>query len=317
MLWTLALLGCASAPEPVRLRDWMRVGVDPEAEAAEVEAGLAAAGWARTQRVAGSGYVALGFTRGEERAIRVVTARGVTAALDSHEGDGVRVRHGAVRLDEREPDVDGDGSPEVVIARDAEDGPCLAVLRIGEAGQVTLAPDDAEALQPGSCVGALRDVDGDGVVEALARLRWPEVAVGAEVAEVEAALVLEEGAWRSRGAPTGYAEAERERRAEALARARAARDLPRALRLAVELAALAHLDGATVSAQVERFDASLDGLVLTEEVSVAVDAARALIASGWGARPDPAMSRSSADEQANEGAGRAAGLSQPEGDQDP
>lgn len=301
----------------MRLDDWMRVGVDPEVEAARVERALLDAGWRTTARVDGEGFVALGFEREEQRAVRVVTRRGVAASLDSHEPDGVRERHGPVRLVEEVLDVDHDGVPELTLARGDADDACLAVIEIDEDGRVTLMADDAEALQPGSCVTALEDVDDDETLEALALLRWPELALEDEVAEVRAVLTLEEGAWRARGVPSAYGEVERARREEALAQARATRDLPRALRLAVELTALAHLDGATVARQVERFDGALAGLVLTEPAAEVAARVRAVIASGWGATEDPAMGPGSRDEQEEQDAGGAPGLPQPQGDQDP
>lgn len=313
----LVLAGCASAPEPVRLDDWMRVGVDPRQEAARVEQGLTDAGWQTRARVEGEGFVALGFQRAEQRAVRVITRRGVAASLDSHEPDGVRERHGPVRLVDGTLDVDRDDAPELTLARGDGDDACLAIVEIDDEGRVTLMPDDADALQPGSCVTALEDVDGDETPEALALLRWPELALESEVAEVRAVLTLEDGGWRARGTPTEFGEAERTGREERLTQARAARDLDAALRLAVELTALAHLDGATVPRQVERFDAALSGLVLTEPARDAAARAREVIASGWGAAEDPAMAPGSRDGQEEEARRGAPRLSEPEGDQDP
>lgn len=266
----------------------MRVGVEPAEEAARVRATLTGSGFEVARRLEGEGFVALGFAHPEgRRAVRVITSRGVAAALDSHEPDGVRTRHGAVRLlapDEGDGhDRDGDGLAEVVVARDAAGATCLAILRVGEDGRVTLAPTDAERLAPGACPSALADVDGDGTPEVLVELRWPDLTVeGMEAPpSLRAALVLDDGAWRASGLPVVYARRERARRLSALEAARRGFDVPAAIRLAVELAALAHLTGASVAAQVERFDEALAGVVLTRAQVDRVAAIRAVIGGGW------------------------------------
>ena len=57
--------------------------------------------------------------------------------------------------------------------------------------------------------------------------------------------------------------------------------------IGVELAALAHLAGAAMSAQVERFDAALAGMVLSEAEAARAAEIRGAIAAGWRA-PDAA-----------------------------
>lgn len=285
MLVSLACLvaSCGGARSEVPPEAYLRVGVDVEEEAREVEATLVRAGWTRTDRIANDRFVALGFARGDARAIRVVTRRGVAVALDSLEPDGVRVRHGDVHLESLGDDVDGDGAPEVVVSRASHDERCLALLRVDEEGRVTLAADDAEALQPGSCVTAFSDVDDDGVPEALVSLAWPELAIDGVVARLHAPLTLEDGAWRARGVPTSYAEHERETRTTALVAARASGRIAEVVRIALELAALAHLEGATAAAQVHHFDDALEGVALDDAHRSALEAVRAVLRSGWGA----------------------------------
>lgn len=306
-LLQLSLLGCAGTPEPVRFEDWLRVGVDTEDEAAAVERQLTSGGFTRTTRLTSPRFVALAFTREDgKRAVRVVTSRGVVASLDSHEADGVRERHGAVRLlelDGIEHDVDGDGAPEVVVARDEASRVCHAVLRIDQEGRAIAVPDDAAELAPGGCVTGFEDVDGDGTMEALAGLSWPELALDG-VPRVDAVLVAHEGGFRARGAPVVHQTREREQREQALQAAHTRLDVAEALRLGVELAALAHLDGAALDAQVRRFDRALSGLVLTRGQLVAVRRARRWIAAGWrapGTRDTPAVR---SDGQEEEEAGR-------------
>ncbi|MFK7984388.1 MAG: FG-GAP repeat domain-containing protein [Sandaracinaceae bacterium] len=284
----LTLVGCAGAPEPVRFEDWLRVGVETEDEAEAVERQLTSGGFTRTTRLHSPRFIALAFTRADgRRAVRVVTSRGVVASLDSHEPDGVRERHGPVRLleldDVIDHDLDGDGAPEVVVARDEAGRVCHAVLRIDEEGRALAVADDAAELTPGGCVTGFSDVDGDGAFEALAGLSWPQLALDG-VPQVDAVLVADEGGFRARGAPAVHQTRERESRERALQVAHTRLNVADALRLGVELAALAHLDGAALDAQVGRFDRAMQGLVLTRGQLVAVRRARRWIAAGW--RPD-------------------------------
>ena len=179
-LLSLALMGCGATSEEPLLERWVRVGTDPEREAEAVTRGLAAGGYRATQRIAGEGFIALAFVReaDDRRAVRVITRIGVAVALDSHETDGVRTRHGAVRLVETgASDVDGDGRPEVVVARDGEEGTCIAVIRIAEDGRPSAPAIEADALAPGRCASSLEDVDGDGAQEAIMELAWPALAI--------------------------------------------------------------------------------------------------------------------------------------------
>ncbi|MEC7524811.1 MAG: VCBS repeat-containing protein [Myxococcota bacterium] len=285
----LCSLGCGGGSRSLRLEDWVRVGVDPRAEAEAIERALTDAGWSLATRREAPDFVALAFTRDEQRAIRLVTRRGVVLALDSHELDGLRIRHGLVSLPEppRE-DLDGDGRPDLLIAREEADAPrCLAVVRVDEEGRAASLPIAGDALATGACASELVDVDGDGELEAVVALRWPELAMEGEVPAVEAPLVLSSEGWRPDGLPATHRDAELAPRLAALERARAELDVPQAARLGVELAALAHLAGAAMSAQVERFDAALAGMVLSEAEAARAAEIRGAIAAGWRA-PDAA-----------------------------
>ena len=285
---------CAGALEGPRPEDWMRVGVEPGEEAVEVEAALREAGWTRTERRAGDGFVALAFERGEQYAVRVVSRRGVVVALDSHEPDGLRERHGRVSLPEPpRSDLDGDGREDVLVARDDDAGErCLAVVRVDPEGRAEALPIAGDALATGACASALTDVDGDGRLEAMVSLRWPQLAVRGEVPGVDAPLVLTAEGWRPDGLPASHEASETEARRAALEAAREGLDVGVSVRLGVELAALAHLSGAAMSAQVERFDAALEGLVLEEADAARVAEIRAAIALGWRA-PDGACATES------------------------
>lgn len=285
-----ALAGCgAGARAQVPLERWLRVGADPHAEAAAVTRALEEAGWRAVQRLEDEELVALAFVhRDGRRAIRVLTRAGVAVALDSHETDGVRLRHGAVRLVDlgvAGHDVDADGRPEVVLARDADGRSCIAVVRIGEDGRPRAAPIGIEAIAPGHCASALEDVDDDGRYEAIAELAWPELAIApGEVPSVRIALPARDGGWPAGPMLASYEEREREVRRRALDAARARLDVAAASRLGVELAALANLAGAPLASQTQHYDEALAGLVLREHERERIDAVRAYIAGGWGAR---------------------------------
>lgn len=286
------LLAACGAPRATRApEEYLRVGVDPSGEAEAVARALEDAGFRTAQRVEGHGFVALAFVRESDgrRAIRVITRIGVAVALDSHESDGVRVRHGEVRLVEHgaaEHDLDADGRPEVAVARVEEGGgECLAVIRLFPDGRARAARIEAENVAPGSCASALDDVDGDGRLEAIVALEWPALALSASsVPALRVALGADEGGWRAAATPAAFVERERAERRRALSDARERLDVAYASRLGVELAALANVSGATVDAQVRAYDEALAGLVLREDERDRAQAVRAYIAAGWAQR---------------------------------
>ncbi|MCB9592169.1 MAG: VCBS repeat-containing protein [Sandaracinaceae bacterium] len=287
-LLSIGLLGCGPVAEPVGPEAYLRVGVTPSEEAAALRERLEASGWELTREVETERFVAVAFARGEsERAVRVITQRGVVAALDSHEADGVRERHGLVTLaDPAARDLDGDDREELVVLREGGPTPCLAVLRFDDRGGVRAAADDAASLREGACVARFEDVDRDGTLEAIVPLSWPELALDDDAPAIEVALVAREGGWHADGMPAVYVERVRAGQAEALAAAREHHDVSAAAARAVEIAALAHLTGAAVAAQVERFDAALSGVVLTDAQRDRVAEIRAVIGAGW-REPEP------------------------------
>ena len=258
-------------------------------EADAVSATLRRAGWNETLRLSTPRMVALALSRGtDERAVRVVTQRGVAVSLDSHEPNGISVRHGAVGLapSPNPLDVTGDGVEEVVLVRDGQDGSrCIAVIAVDPVGLARRVVVEADAIAVGACASGLRDVDDDGTVEAIIALRWPELAFGrseaAAVPQVEVALAYSERRFRSSAIVVSYIEAERARRLERLEQARARYDVAESARWGVELAALAGLGGASPAAQVRTFDAATAGLILSEGQADRLASIRAMIIRGW------------------------------------
>lgn len=130
----LVALGCAG-PEP-RVPDhlFLRAGVDPVEEAAEVERALTAAGFEVLVRLGGAGYRALSLRHPDGRtAVRVTTGRGVALAIDAPARPGAP--RAAVWLPTDVPtarDLDGDGMHELVVAvrTHGREAACLGLVRV-------------------------------------------------------------------------------------------------------------------------------------------------------------------------------------------
>ena len=277
-------MGCSAPPRSLRLEDFVRPGVDMEAEAEAVSSTLERAGWERTESRRSERFIALAFRRGEaERAVRVVTGRGVAVSLDSHEPNGVVLRHGAVGLAAapNPVDVTRDGVPEIVVSRVGPDGStCIAILSVDEAGSARAVAVESHMFAPGACPASLADVDDDGRLEVMVTLRWPHLAID-EVPSIDIALGFADGAFSARELAVDYLGAERARRQEALGAARGRHAVDAASRLSVELAALAGLGGASWGAQVRVFDDGVSGLILSEDQAGRLDTIRDTIRRGW------------------------------------
>jgi hypothetical protein len=286
LLIGLVPAACGSADPPPHVAHdiaAIRAGVDPRDEARAVAEGLERAGFAIEARLEHDEVVALGAKHDNGRtAIRIVTARGIAAALDAEDPE-----RGLALLvyDERsDPDLDGDGRPEIAVATlDPELGrACIALARVGPDGTVLAVPIELGRLGEEACVESVEDVGGDARPELIAVAHDVALSRGV-IPSVRVPLAV-----RGRGyAPAppatfgAFWEAERNAREERLAGARAARDLEGVYHLAVELAGLERERGAPVSAQLRAFDAAFRGLVLTEGVARSVADTRAVIVAGW------------------------------------
>ncbi len=168
-----------------------------------------------------------------------------------------------------EADLDADGHEELVIGAtdDAMDRTCFALVRIDDEGFAKEITPTYEALGGDGCVEGFTP---EPELRAMVVVRFPELA-GRTIPQVSVPHGAgDDGEWVARPS-ADYLQRERARRQRALESGELAPH-----RAAVELAALAHLEGAETGAQLEAFDAALG-----DAVDAAASEARARIAEGW------------------------------------
>lgn len=279
--------GCGGATTPLPdYSEWMHAGVDPRTESAALVEGLERAGFLVTKRLETDRWIAIEARRDpDQRAIRVVTSRGGALVLDSHETDGVQVRHGEIAL--LDPphapshDLDGDGTDEVVVAARSGDRDCALPFRIGEDGVVAPLLPDLRHLGDDVCVEAFRDLDADGRLEGIAVLRYPGLGRG-EIPAIEVPVEIDAtGRLRAAAPAISYLAQQRGAREGAIDDAIRAARPETVYRIAIELAALSRLDGGSRETQVRVFDAAIGRAVLTRDMVPDVLAARAFIQADW------------------------------------
>jgi hypothetical protein len=285
-----ALTACGTSPGLPSDARFLRGGVDVESEAAAISATLARAGWTEVQRVVDPSFVALGFERAGRAAVRLVTARGTMIALPPV---GAEEEAESYVLDERwtARDLDGDRRGDVVVGwvDEALERTCLVVVRVTRGGYVAPVRADFGGLGDHACVEDLVDVDRDGHVDAIVGVRFPELGLGPGPA-IRAPLRYDAGQFVAPppAAMDAFAELQVLGRTSALEAARRQNAASEALRIGVELAALARLRGQTPGAQLEVFDRAIEGaLGPTGDPALSRAAARArrIIAEGWGSAP--------------------------------
>lgn len=281
----LLLAGCSRETAPqVDPLEYLRVGVEPEAEADALERHFVQRGARVDARVGGSGFRALSFEGpGDATAVRVITEQGVAAALDAPQRPEVSTVSLATDVPNGR-DLDGDGRPEIVVAVRAPGAPraCLGLLRVLRDGAIReVGLDPGEAL-PGTCVERLRDVGGAPGPEALVVERYDRTWTGSP-GEVRLPLVGRSGRWGPALA-SAYDEFWKDavtRREERLERSKPREEPSRVLMLAVELAAIARLRQQDVVVQVRAFDDALEGIVLPESHAEVADCLRSHVVAGW------------------------------------
>jgi hypothetical protein len=276
--------------DPLR---YLRVGVDPHAEARKLARSLREGGFQIVERIRGRTLSAVGARHPDgDSAVRVVTARGIALALDGGKAPQPRGEVWLVGIEaldgggERPPyDLDGDGREEIALGARRSEGEraCIALVRVGARGRVVEVGTGGPELPQKGCIVDVRDVGAGAAPEALMRIELGGLAMQGRVPAVTIPLAGRDGRWRPARAAgfAGYWRAQREGRRAALREARDALSVPWAHRIGVELAALARFRGRDRSVQVSRFDAALRGLVLSESEAVRLRRSREHIAAGW------------------------------------
>lgn len=279
MLLTFAACGGAG-PHMPDYTEWIRAGVDPRLEADAIVAGLARAGFHETRRIETEAWIAIeARTADDRRAIRVVTRIGAALVLDSHEDAGLMMRHGQIELVDpplaQGHDLDGDAHDEILVGAEADDRLCLLPFRVAGDGTIAPVAPDLGALASEACVERLEDIDGDQRLDGIAVLRVRDLAPDLE-ARVEIPVMLDAHARMSATAlPIAWSEREREARAVALERARTIHDARAVLRLAVELATIARIEGGSTQRQLAAFDRAIAGTVWPADLAEDAVSARA------------------------------------------
>lgn len=283
---------CASAPRSPFFGDdkYLRFGVDPRAEADATVAAHQERGEALALRIEGLHFTALGFADREGRAksVRVSTVRGIALALG---GEAAKTPSYALVPSPlpTTQDADGDGFEEVFVREGEGEAACLRVFRVLDVGFVDEVPVGVRRFGAALCADEVEDLDGDGRAELVVnavlsgfvaeRERDGQPRVRFALWAKDHAFVLDAASARE----SAQLEGERKAREDDLGEARRVLDVARALRLAVELAAISHVAGEPPAAQLRAFDAALSGLVLSEQHAQSAAAARARIRDTWNA----------------------------------
>ncbi len=266
--------------------DYLAVGVEPRVEARTLEDGLAHDGYRLASEASGEGWSAFAMTRSDGSSLaRVVSRRGVVVALD--EGPTpVAPARGLLAVDAGASgtDVDHDGTPDVVLARQETGRACLLLVGIDADGGARPLVVDTANLALDVCLEAVRDVDGNDAPEAIVRVRSPALA---RATIPVADLPLERdatGVFRRVDPAARFVADERAARQARLTAARSAPDAEAVYAAAVELALVSFVAGEASDVQVTAFDEAMSGVVLDVDLLTAVHFARAEIAAGRIAR---------------------------------
>lgn len=279
----LVLASACGGARPAFLDDaaYFQAGADPAAVMAEIASALQATGRHETRRVERARFVVASFAGIDGRSsIRLTTARGLTLALDASAEDGALLALGSATG----TDLDADGADDVVIERREASRTCLALVGIDEDGRMRPVPTDATGLDPRACIEAFRDLDHDGRVEAL--VPWRGDAAVADAA-IHVPLSRDaRGAFARAPWPDGFARDEIAQREAALEVAVDRRDEHAVIRLALEIAWIAHARGASLDEILPRFDATISRIAIGPDSSALAARARHALA----ALPTPSTS---------------------------
>lgn len=134
---SIVVAACATPEPPAQdPLDYLRVGVNHEAEADAVIADLELHGFTVGRKVVEARYTAFDATRGPDSTVRVVTRRGPSFSAQTPDVRAPRRVRLALAPDPR-PDVDEDGVRDIIIAAQEMQRTCLVWLQVGEEGFVT------------------------------------------------------------------------------------------------------------------------------------------------------------------------------------
>jgi hypothetical protein len=230
------LVACAQ-PKPVQdPLDYLRIGVDPLAEADAVIEDLRRHGFEIGRRIDELDFVAFDAVRGPDSTVRVVTSRGPSLSIqvpDARWPERLWVELGP----DPRPDFDRDGRHDVVVAIRERERTCLAWAQIDADGYAS------EVFLPRSDWG-----ESPCVIEIDAS--WPRLLLEVSVpdspvpgARVQLPVKANARSWVLDDSPSATARWDREieHRKQALEEAEARGDLPAADRLETELAWLDRL----------------------------------------------------------------------------
>jgi hypothetical protein len=171
-----ALMGCRAPTTPLDEARHLRVGLDARAEADAIEARLRERGWVRVVRVDGRGAVGLAMRGDEGRtALRVVTQRGLVLAV---EAPTESLERSEVGLIDAPADLDRDGFVELLPAATdaATERRCFAIARVLSDGSLVEVTPSFDGLGGSACLEALVDLEGDGRLEVVAKVRFASLA---------------------------------------------------------------------------------------------------------------------------------------------
>jgi hypothetical protein len=288
----LGVIGCASAPPSPFFHDdqYLRFGVDPDKEANAVIESQKQRDYRLAHRLVGQHFTALGFMdkSGRSTAVRILTVRGVGVALDRRAQTALEPARTYALLAppiKDTHDADHDGFEEVFVEERTPSESCLRVYRVRDVGFIDPVIVDSQVLGQRVCPRSAVDLNNDGVVEL-----WSEIELdgfpilGAALPRISLPLWANRHRFVARAdTPLQHAWLRRERaqREASLELARKQLDVPTCYVLAVELAALAYLEGGDPSAQLAAYDQALSGLVLTPLEAAANVKARGRIFTDW------------------------------------
>jgi hypothetical protein len=285
--------GCATPSQGPFFGDeaYLHFGLDTQAEAKALIQTYADQSEPLALRLEGQHFTALGFMDKSGRAtrVRVLTVRGIQLALDLEPATAWAPQTQYALLDAPiagTQDADGDGFEDVFVERRTADATCLLMYHVLDVGFVDALASSVRLFGREWCATGMTDLDHDGRTELTVDIElfdFPGV-----TPRVRVPLWQLEHRYPLRAKPDAlarYVTAERATRAHELADARRHVDATSVERLAIELAALAHVLGESAQNQLASFDGALAGMVLNASEQQAVLEARRTIFKTWNDSP--------------------------------